>query len=183
MEIRTSSSNYHPPTSPEENGLWLHGLEPSFWAVPWLPWTKNNYALRLSAVIDFARNATWQHEYLERAKLEFLPQKRVPDGVDAATVDRASNIKNTFDPFGDFPPTVDEQLMCLDATYFMGEDPPPPPHPQNQPLEFLRTNAWYEVGQYIHFNKEVELLVDEYLQKIFGVSSLSAVPPFITVHM
>lgn len=183
MEIRTSSSNWHPPTSPEENGLWLHGLEPTFWAVPHLPWTKNNYAIRLSAVIDFARNATWQYEYVQRARAEYLPQKPVPKDMDPNEIDRSLNVKSTFNPLASNPPTEDDQLMCLDATYFMGEDPPPPPHPQNQPLEFLRTDAWREIGQYMHFNREVEQIVDGYLPKIFSVRTLDDMPPFITIHM
>lgn len=183
MEIRTGSSNYHPPTSPEENGLVDHKLKTTFWAVPPLGRTSDDYVVSLGAVIAYLQNSTRQEEYVERARTEFLPQQWLPEDADLSLVDPRTNIKPTFDPLDPFPPTLDEQFTCVDATYFMGESAPPHPHPQGVPLDTWRTSAWREVGQYLHFNRDVELVADEYLQRLFGVKSLAEVPPFITVHM
>jgi hypothetical protein len=179
MEIRTGSSNNHQ----EEGGWNAHNVYTSFWAVPPLPRTSDDYVLKLGSVIDFVSNRTWQAEYIEQAKIEYLPQKWIPDKVDPETIDPKTNIKDTFDPFASNPPTDDDQLVCVDATYFMGESVPPPPYPQGLPLDTWRTVAWREVGQHLHFNREIEELVDEYLTRLFGVDTLDRVPPFITVHM
>lgn len=183
MEIRTGSSNYHPPTSPEENGLIDHNLEPTFWAVPPLGRSSDDYVISLGAVIAYLQNKTRQEEYVERARAEFLPQNWHPEGADLSGIDPATDIKATFDPFDPFPPTLDDQFTCVDATYFMGESAPPPPHPQRVPLDTWRTSAWKEVGQYLHFNRDVEEIADEYLMRIFEVGTLAEVPPFITIHM
>ncbi|KAM0791403.1 hypothetical protein ACM66B_005864 [Microbotryomycetes sp. NB124-2] len=183
MELKTGSSNYHPPSSPEENGLFEHRIETSFWACPKLPFTNNGYVLKLSGVIDFVLNTTAQQQAVERAQTELLPQKWLPDDVDTSGVDPATNIKSTFDPLDPFPPTVDDQLVCLDATYFMGENPPPPPHPQDVPLDTWRTDAWKEVGQFLHYNKHVETLAEDYLRAIFRVDRRDQLPPFITMHI
>lgn len=184
MEIRTGSSNWHPPTSPEENGLWDHLLKPTFWAVPPLRRARGDYVVSLGAVIDYLKDTPRQLEYVERAKKEFLPQKGISRDVDASTIDRKTNIKSTFDPSDPFPPTLDPQFTCVDATYFMGESVPPPPYPQGLPLDSWRTRElWTEVGQHLHFSREVEAAADEYLMRIFGVGRLDDVPPFISVHM
>ncbi|KAK4053919.1 hypothetical protein OIO90_003756 [Microbotryomycetes sp. JL221] len=183
MELKTGSSNYHPPTSPEENGLVAHNIETSFWACPPLPFTSDSYVLKLSGVVEFVRNVTSQNDAVARAQADLLPQKWLPDDVDVSGVDPESNIKPTFDPLDPFPPTVDDQLICLDATYFMGEDPPPPPHPQDVPLDAWRQDAWREVGQFMHYNKHVENLADAYLMQLFKVHKVEDLPPFITMHI
>lgn len=179
MEIRTGSSNDH-----EAEGGWnAHNIFMSYWAVPPLPRTTDDYVVQLDSVLEFLGNRTWQDEYLERGKAEFLPQKWIPGEIDPTTIDPSTNIKVTFDPFAPHPPTEDDHLVCVDATYFMGHSAPPPPYPQNVPLDTWRTNAWREIGQHLHFTPAIERTADEYLMRIFGVDKMEDVPPFITVHM
>lgn len=180
MEKYTGAVNAHAI----ETGLEEHGLYTDFWAVPAFRRSSEGAVLEVGPIIDFLRNRTAQLDWVETTRRELLPQKPLPKGVDAASVDPENNLKPFFDPLHGVPPTEDEQLMCVDATFYIGDSVPPPPYPQHVPLDPWRVGrAWKEVGQHLHWLPEVQEYADEYLQGMFGVKRTKDIPPFISVHV
>ncbi|GAA5885963.1 hypothetical protein JCM6882_004215 [Rhodosporidiobolus microsporus] len=179
MELYTGSSNNHQV----ETGFNAHGIFTDFWALPRFPKSADGAVIEFTKLLDFLRNRTAQLELVEETKREVLPQRYIPKDVDPQTVDKVQNLKGSFDPLNGVPPTEDEQLMCVDATFYVGYSVPPPPYPQHIPLEPWRGRAWREVGQHLHWIPEVAQIADEYLSRIFGVARVEDVPPYISVHV
>lgn len=179
-EVLTGASNDHQVQA----GWNSRSIFLSYFAVPpTLSLSTDGYVVKLSSALDFLSNSTWQAKWVSQARREFLPQRPALEGVDVATIEPQNNIKETFDPLGKITPIKNDQLVCIDGTYYLGESAPPPPHPQNVPLDTWRTDAWKEIGQYVRYNHDVELLADAYLKKLFDVATLEQVPPFISVHV
>lgn len=208
MEIYTGAVNNHQV----ESGFTAHGVATNFWALPRFPRSSEGAVIEFRPLLDFLGNRTRQLEWVEETKRDLLPQKPVKEGVELKEGDRAENIKPYFDPVHWRAPTEDEQITCVDATFYVGQcvclfpsspsllafpsssssiltsfpfrsSVPPPPYPQHIPLEPWRGQAWKDVGQHLHFIPEVVEIADAYLQRIFGVSRGRDAPPYISVHM
>lgn len=137
----------------------------------------NDLAFDALRIFDFDGWA--RMDWIERVKSGFLPQI-TPDFKG----DRSKNVKPGFDPVGSPPP--DDQILCLDNTLFLGPVMFPEAFPGDIPLEDVvpgEGNSWKGATRYIHFTKEVEFVVDEYLMRLFNVKSPSRIPPFISVHL
>lgn len=117
MEIYTGAVNNHQV----ESGFNAHGVYTDFWAVPRIPRSSEGAVIEFRPLLDFLSNRTSQLEWVEETRRDFLPQKSIPKDVDVASVDRASNLKPFFDPVNWTPPTEDQQLTCVDATFYVGQ--------------------------------------------------------------
>ncbi|BGP40226.1 hypothetical protein JCM10449v2_004184 [Rhodotorula kratochvilovae] len=180
MEKYTGACNNHQV----ETGFNEHELYTDFWAVPAFPRSTENAVLDVDAIVAFLSNRTAQLDWVETTRREVLPQKPLPKGVDASSVVLEDNLKPFFDPLHGVPPTDDEQLMCVDATFYVGNSAPPPPYPQRVPLDPWRVGrAWKEIGQHLHWIPEVQEYADEYLVRLFEVTRAKDIPPFISVHV
>ena len=124
-------------------------------------------------------------EWLAEVQRDFLPQEKLPALPNAQRIPHPSrNIKDGFDPV--HAPLPDERLFCLDNTFFLGSNIPPPAFPtfpSPDPLRSYEGEGWIEAGQYLHFTDEVEDLADFYLMEMFEVGTMADVPPIITVHI
>ncbi|GAA5826737.1 hypothetical protein JCM3770_002691 [Rhodotorula araucariae] len=180
MEKYTGACNNHQV----ETGFNEHELYTDFWAVPAFPRSTENAVLEVDAIVQFLSNRTAQLEWVDKTRRELLPQRKLPADVDAASVVLENNLKPFFDPVHGVPPTDDEQLMCVDATFYVGDSVPPPPYPQRVPLDPWRVGrAWREIGQHLHWVPEVQACADEYLMRIFEVKRAADIPPYISVHV
>ncbi|GJN90509.1 hypothetical protein Rhopal_003520-T1 [Rhodotorula paludigena] len=180
MEKYTGAVNNHQV----ETGFNEHEVYTDFWAVPAFPRSTENAVLDVDAVIAFLRNRTEQLDWIETTRRDLLPQRGIAKGVDPASVVPEENLKPFFDPLHGVPPTDDEQLMCVDATFYVGNSVPPPPYPQRVPLDPWRVGkAWKKVGQHLHWIPEVQDFADDYLKRIFGVNRAADIPPYISVHV
>ncbi|GAA6040228.1 hypothetical protein JCM8097_004194 [Rhodosporidiobolus ruineniae] len=179
MELYTGTVNNHQV----ETGFNAHEVYTNFWAMPRIPRSSGGEVIQIDPIISFLRNRTAQLEWVDQTRREILPQKSLPKDVDPATVDKEKNLKPFFDPLHFSPPTDDDQITCVDATFYVGDSVPPPPYPQHIPLEPWRGRAWKEVGRHLHFIPEVQEVADEYLLRIFGVKRVEDVPPYISVHV
>ncbi|GAA5820100.1 hypothetical protein JCM11251_005481 [Rhodosporidiobolus azoricus] len=179
MELYTGSCNNHQV----ETGFNAHNIYTSFWAMPHFPRSSDGAVIQFGPLLDFLRNRTARLDWVEETKREVLPQRPLRKDVDPLTVDKEKNLKAFFEPLHGVPPTADEQLMCVDAAFYVGYSVPPPPYPQHIPLEPWRGRAWQEIGQHLHWIPEVAQVADEYLARIFGVKRIDDVPPYISVHI
>ncbi|GAA5931895.1 hypothetical protein JCM3775_000072 [Rhodotorula graminis] len=180
MEKYTGAPNVHAV----ETGFEEHKIFTDFWAVPPFPRSSEGAVLEFGPVVDFLSNTTAQLEWVATTRREYLPQKSVPKGVEPSTVVAEDNVKPFFDPVHGVPPTEDDQLMCLDATFYVGDSVPPPPYPQHVPLDPWRVGrAWKEVGQHLHWLPEVEEHANDYLKALFSVKRAKDIPPYISVHV
>ncbi|GAA5897184.1 hypothetical protein JCM8208_003749 [Rhodotorula glutinis] len=180
MEKYTGAPNVHAI----ETGFEEHKVFTDFWAVPPFPRSSEGAVLEVGPIVDFLSNMTARLEWVDTARREYLPQKSVPKGVGPSSIVAKDNVKAFFDPQHGVPPTDDDQLMCLDATFYVGDSVPPPPYQQHVPLDLWRVGrAWKEVGQHLHWLPEVEEHADEYLMALFSVKRAEDIPPYISVHV
>lgn len=180
MEKYTGAPNVHAI----ETGFEEHKVFTDFWAVPPFPRSSEGAVLEVGPIVDFLSNMTARLEWVDTARREYLPQKSVPKGVGPSSIVAKDNVKAFFDPQHGVPPTDDDQLMCLDATFYVGDSVPPPPYQQHVPLDPWRVGrAWKEVGQHLHWLPEVEEHADEYLMALFSVKRAEDIPPYISVHV
>ncbi|GAA5988929.1 hypothetical protein JCM10908_006234 [Rhodotorula pacifica] len=159
----------------------LHGIGLEHWPLPPIARALGNFDLSYDGlrVFDFDQNA--KNEWIARVQRDHLPQ-RPTDGN--FTGDPATNVKPGFGPPG--RPVPEDQLMCFDMTMFLGPIMFPELPVSAQPLEPSVPGeglSWMNVGQYLRFNPLVESRADELLVDLFGVSKISKVPPFITLHL
>ncbi|GAA5840191.1 hypothetical protein JCM9279_002305 [Rhodotorula babjevae] len=180
MEKYTGAPNVHAV----ETGFEDHKLFTDFWAVPPFPRSTEGAVLKVGPVVDFLSNSTAQLAWVETTRRELLPQKSVPKGVEPTSVVAEDNVKSFFNPQRGVPPTDDDQLMCVDATFYLGDSLAPPPYPQHVPLDPWRVGrAWKEVGQHLHWLPEVEERADDYLMALFSVQRAKDIPPYVSVHI
>ncbi|BGP19271.1 hypothetical protein JCM10213_008211 [Rhodosporidiobolus nylandii] len=166
----------------------LHDIWVDHWPLPPLARGLGGFDLAFDALRVFDFDQWAKQDWIGRVQRESLPQKAVPKNKDGTpgvfSGDKTKNLKDGFDTAHTTPPN--DQLVCFDNTLFLGPvmfpELPVAPEPLEPgvPGEGL---SWMNVGQYLRFNADVEQRADEYLMKLFGVSSPAKIPPFITVHL
>lgn len=162
----------------------LHDVWVDHWALPPLSRGLGGFDIAFDALRMFDFDVDAKNRWIQKVRDELLPQQ--PEHS-AALEHHEARLKNLKDGF--YPPTAqapDDQIMCFDNTLFLGpvmfhetfsgELPTEPGVPGEG-------TSWKEVGQYLRFNKHIESLADQYLMNLFGVTSPSRIPPFITIHL
>lgn len=123
--------------------------------------------------------------WIERVKLEQLPQQpeNTPDKTDDLAMEK--NIKDGFNP-RKAQSQPDDQILAFDNTMFLGPAMFPRTYDTEIPMEPNvpgEAASWEIVGQYFRFNNRLERLADDYLVDLFNVNSASKIPPFISMHL
>lgn len=136
-----------------------------------------------SRQFDFGRLK--RDKWIERIKKELIPQQYPqvhPTASGDLSHERAKTLKPGFDPLGTPPP--DENLFCLDTTFFLGSRILPPAYPlpdkRYEPPRLYEGHGWIQAGQFLRFSSHLEELATIYLQDLFGSATI---PPFIAVHL
>lgn len=159
----------------------LHQIELQHWPLPPIARALGNFDLSYDGLRVFDFDQAAKNDWIARVQREHLPQLPTDGNF---TGDPATNIKPGFGPPG--RPAPDDQLLCFDVTMFLGPIMFPELPVTAQPLEPGVPGeglSWMNVGQHLRFNPVVESRADELLLGLFGVSKVSKIPPFITVHL
>ncbi|GAA6010954.1 hypothetical protein JCM10207_004011 [Rhodosporidiobolus poonsookiae] len=162
----------------------LHDIWVDHWPLPPLSRGLGGFDLAFDALRVFDFDQWAKQDWIGRVQRESLPQMPPATAGEVFTGDKTKNLKPGFDPAHTTPP--DDQLMCFDNTLFLGPVMFPElpvtakPLEANVPGEGL---SWMNVGQHLRFNADVESKADEYLMRLFSVSSPAKLPPFITIHL
>lgn len=178
MEIKAGTINDHQV----EAGWNEFAVFTNFWAVPKFNRTADGTATRMDQALAFLQDEDAQDAWLDKVQLELLPQVPAHSG----DLEKSRNVKSGFDPVtGTRPTSADAaRVLCLDSAFWLGDNAPPPPHPQGLPHDAWREGAaWREVGRHLHFTEEAGRVADGYLATMFGVERVEDVPPYIAVHM
>ncbi|GAA6058009.1 hypothetical protein JCM3770_006644 [Rhodotorula araucariae] len=162
----------------------VHDIWIDHWPLPPLARGLGGFDVAFDALRLFDFDVGAKQRWIERVQRESLPQKPPANASEPFTGDKTTNVKSGFDPAHTAPP--DDQVMCFDNTLFLGPVMFPELAITARPLEHTVPGeglSWINVGQYLHFNERVERLADEYLMRLFDVSSPEKIPPFITIHL
>ncbi|BGP42713.1 hypothetical protein JCM10449v2_006725 [Rhodotorula kratochvilovae] len=162
----------------------VHDIWIDHWPLPPLARGLGGFDVAFDALRLFDFDVGAKQRWIERVQRESLPQKAPANATEPFKGDKAKNVKNGFDPAHAAPP--DDQVMCFDNTLFLGPVMFPELAITARPLEHTVPGeglSWINVGQYLRFNERVESLADEYLMRLFDVSTPEKVPPFITIHL
>ena len=165
-------------------GFGLHDIQLHFWPLPrHLARAVGGFDIAYDALRMFDFDINAKNAWTMQVRHEQLPQKSTPEPL-VGDVARAANVKPGFSPRQAVPPQ--DQVLCFDNTLFIGPvmfhdtyegEVPSAPKVAGEGL------SWMAVGQYLRFNQHVESIADEYLMKLFDVSTPSKIPPFITIHL
>ncbi|GAA5929026.1 hypothetical protein JCM1841_005613 [Sporobolomyces salmonicolor] len=161
----------------------LYGIRIQYWPLPSMARGLGGFDLAFDALRVFDFDQWAKNDWIGRVQRESLPQKKPVDGEEFSG-DRATNIKDGFDPAGTQPPN--DQITCFDNTLFLGPVMFPPLPVSKAPLEPVVPGeglSWISVGQHLRFNPVVEARADEYLMRLFDVPAPPQIPPFISVHL
>ncbi|KAM0753009.1 hypothetical protein T439DRAFT_187623 [Meredithblackwellia eburnea MCA 4105] len=163
----------------QEQSLDVHNIWVDHWAMPQLSRGLGGHDIAFDSMRMFDFEEWARKDWIARVKEDMLPQQS-----ENFEGDKRQNLKVGFDPINTPPP--DDQIMCLDNTLFLGPVMFPPAFTGDIPLEPAVPGeglSWMGATQFIHFTQQVEDVADEYLMGLFGVTSPSRIPPFISVHL
>lgn len=161
----------------------VHNIDIKYYPLPSLYRASEESKLWFEAIHEFDSNPWSKQQWITQVREDLLPHAHA-DTEDDKTDDKPPALKPGFDPRNNEPPS--DQLFCLDTTFFLGSRMFPPAYPTLPPMETLRSyegHGWIEAGQYLRFSSHLESIADEYLKKLFGVSKVERIPPFITCHI
>ncbi|GAA6058078.1 hypothetical protein JCM3770_002252 [Rhodotorula araucariae] len=170
-----------------DGSMAVHNIDVKYWPLPRMESGSEGFNLWFESIHDFDYNREARDKWVARVKKELLPQQSPPPrptGKNAKALSKSQTLKPGFDPLRAAPP--EENLLCLDTTFFLGSRIFPPAYPLGKQYEAPRSyegHGWIQAGQYMHFSPQLEDLADQYLLNLFGAKSLSDVPPFISVHI
>lgn len=156
----------------------FHSIDVDYWSLPKKGARTEGSSLIFEDVLAWDLDHDRQRAWIKKVKAELIPQQRYSQGLPKE--------KNMMPGFNRFALPPNDQLLCLDVALFIGSNIPPDAYPQDPPAEPRRSyenEGWIQAGQFLHFNAEVEGLVDYYLAALFKVPTMADVPPFITVHI
>lgn len=159
----------------------VHNIDVKYYPLPPLTRADDRGKLWFESIHDFDSDWWSKQQWIDKVRKERLPHVKISD--DAAN-DTEPETKPGFDVTHNEPPT--DQTFCLDTTFFFGSRMFPPAFPPSRPVEALREyegHGWIEAGQHLRFSNHLEGLADLYLTRLFDVSKVKNIPPFITVHI
>jgi len=159
----------------------VHNIDVKYYPLPPLTRADDRGKVWFESIHDFDSDWWSRQQWIDKVRKEKLPHVRLSN---EATNDTEPRTMPGFDPEHVEPPT--DQTFCLDTTFFFGSRMFPPAYPPARPVEPLRAyegHGWIEAGQYLRFSDHLEDLADHYLKRLFDVSKLKNIPPFITVHI
>jgi hypothetical protein len=159
----------------------VHNIDVKYYPLPSLSRASEESKLWFEAIHEFDSSPWAKQQWINTVRDDLLPRV---GGEDDETKAATPSLKPGFDPRNTEPPS--DQLFCLDTTFFLGSRIFPPAYPTSPPADPLRSyegHGWIQAGQYLRFSEHLETIADRYLQKLFGVSKLSQIPPFITCHI
>ncbi|GAA5914475.1 O-fucosyltransferase family protein [Sporobolomyces salmoneus] len=166
-----------------DGSMAVHNIDIKYYPLPPLSRASEETKIWTGAIHEFDSNPRSKGKWITRVRDELLPHDDIV-GDDQKTAAGSPSLKSGFDPRNNEPPS--DQLFCLDTTFFLGSRMFPPAYPSTPPIEPLRPyegEAWMQAGQHLRFSSRLETLAEEYLKKLFGVSKLNHIPPFITCHI
>lgn len=169
----------------------IHDIWIDHWALPPMSRGMGGQDIAFDALKIFDFDAWARQQWIEKSRREFLPQEApraldpsLPADAQPAQKTGRDNMKAGFDPVTFAPPT--DQMLCYDNSLFIGPVMFQEAYPGSVPLEDPapgEDTSWMQVGQHIHFNRELEALADDYLVDLFGCGDASRIPPFISIHL
>ncbi|KIP02086.1 hypothetical protein PHLGIDRAFT_112444 [Phlebiopsis gigantea 11061_1 CR5-6] len=70
----------------------------------------------------------------------------------------------------------DEQMLCYDYLYYACAA-------QSSEYDYSYAPQWKDVGKYMHWTPEIDIIVGQYVNRAFDLPEDGPVPPYITVHV
>ncbi|GAA5943703.1 hypothetical protein JCM3775_001341 [Rhodotorula graminis] len=166
-----------------DGSLAAHQIAVKYWALPPMERGSEGFNIWFESLHSFDFGRLKRDKWIERVKKELIPQQypQVHPSADPSH-ERAETLKPGFDPLGSPPP--DENLFCLDTTFFLGSRILPPAYPlpdkRYEAPRLYEGHGWLQAGQFLRFSTHLEELATIYLQDLFGTVTI---PPFIAVHL
>ncbi|KDE08431.1 hypothetical protein MVLG_01466 [Microbotryum lychnidis-dioicae p1A1 Lamole] len=179
-----------------EHTLFHHGFVTNLWALPPLTKASGGQDIAFDAMRLFDFDQLARSTWLDKVQREMLPQNETQATLPVTDLrGRGNNTKYMFNPASGAKPN--DKVLCFDNTMFLGaiEFPEDAAAEVEQGLSGSASGVvpeprltgedltWKEVGQHIHFNDEVRDTVDQYLARLFDVTSPKEIPPYLSVHL
>ncbi|GAA5873183.1 hypothetical protein JCM16303_006963 [Sporobolomyces ruberrimus] len=166
-----------------DGSMAVHNIDVKYYPLPPLARSSEEAKIWFEAFHKFDSNPWAKQQWIERVRAENLPHVESTDPEPKVDENQLAP-KPGFDVRNTEPPN--EQLLCLDTTFFLGSRLFPPAYPlpvRTEPRRSYEGHGWIQAGQYLRFSTHLETLADRYLERLFDVSNVIDIPPFITCHI